>query len=140
MGATNGNTVKVEYKGTFDDATIFDSSEAKEPLEFELGAGQVIRGFENAILGMEEGEEKQIRLSPSEAYGEYNPQLIKQIPRHKLPKEELKPGMMLAVGLPNGVQVPARIVEAGAEFVKIDFNHPLAGKTLNFRIKLISIS
>ncbi len=141
MPIKEGDTVKVEYEGTLDDGTVFDSSERHgRPLEFEVGAGRIIKGFENAVIEMEKGEEKEIKLQPSEAYGEYDSQLIKKLPRGEHPKEELKPGMMIAVNLPNGAQIPARIIEVTDEEVTIDLNHPLAGKVLNFKIKVVEIS
>ena len=136
-----GDTVKVEYTGTLEDGTVFDSSEShKEPLEFQVSAGQVLPGFENAMIGMKNGESKEIKLAVSEAYGEYNPQFIRKIPRSQLPKDqEPKVGMVLMVGLPNGMQVPVKIVSVDAESVSIDLNHPLAGKALNFKIKIVGI-
>ena len=140
MPIKNGDKVKIEYAGTLDDGTVFDSSEVHEPLEFEVGAKQVIKGFEDAVIGMEKGEEKFIRLEASEAYGNPSNQLIKKVPRDKFPKEELKPGMMLGVSLANGAEVPAKITEVTDTEVTIDLNHPLAGKALNFKIKAIEVS
>lgn len=136
----NGAKVKIEYTGTFEDGTVFDSSEKQgHPLEFEIGAKQVIKGFEDAIKVMEVGQEKDITLQPNEAYGDVNPEMVKDIPRDKLPKEELKPGMMLGLQLTNGQHIPAVITEIGDDTVKVDLNHPLAGKVLNFKIKLIEV-
>ncbi|MFH0867852.1 MAG: peptidylprolyl isomerase [Candidatus Woesearchaeota archaeon] len=141
MPIKNGDKVKIEYTGTLDDGTVFDSSEKHgTPLEFEAGAKQVIKGFEDAIIGMEKGEEKEIKLAPEEAYGNPSDQLIKKVPRDKLPKEELEPGMMLGVSLANGAQVPAKITEVTDTEVIIDLNHPLAGKALNFKIKVADIN
>lgn len=140
MPIKKGDKVKVEYEGTLDDGTVFDSSEKHgEPLEFEVGAGQVIEDFENALMGMEKGEVKEIKLQPSEAYGEPDPKLIKEIPRDQLPKE-VETGMMLVMSMPNGTQMPLRVVEVTDETVTIDLNHPLAGKALNFKIKVADIS
>lgn len=141
MAVKKGDKVKVEYTGSLDDGTVFDSSEKHgKPLEFEVGAGQVIKGFEDAIIGMEKGQEKDIKLKASEAYGEYNDQLKKKIPRAQLPKEpEPKEGMMLALGTPDGKQFPAKIVEVSDSEVTLDLNHPLAGKTLSFKLKLVEI-
>ncbi len=135
-----GDTVKVEYTGTFDNGTVFDTSEGKEPLEFVAGTGQMIPGFDNAVIGMKTGQEKEIKLQPSEAYGDYDPQLVQEIPREQVPiKEELKQGMVLVVTLPNGRQVPARVKEVTSETITIDSNHPLAGKVLNFKLKVADI-
>lgn len=142
MPVGNGDKVKLEYNGTLDDGTVFDSSETHgEPLEFEVGAQQVIAGFEEAVMGMEEGEDKTFKLEASEAYGEHNPQLVKTVPRDKMPlDEEPEAGMMLLTELPNGAKVPAVITEVAEEVVTIDLNHPLAGKALTFEIKVVGIS
>jgi len=140
--AKKGNTVKIEYKGSLEDGTVFDSTEKHgKPLEFEIGSKKVIKGFEEAVIGMEKDEKKKITLKPEEAYGSPNPDLIKDVPREKLPKEqEPKEGMILGMMLPNGQQIPARITKVEEDKITIDLNHPLAGKTLNFDIKLVDIS
>jgi FKBP-type peptidyl-prolyl cis-trans isomerase 2 len=137
-----GDKVKVHYTGTFDDGTVFDSSEKHgQPLEFEVGSGQVIKGFDEAIMGMKKGEEKKIVIPAKEAYGEVRQDLLKKVPRQQLPQDqEPKVGMILAVGLPNGMQFPARIVAVTKDDVTIDLNHPLAGKTLHFKLKLAEVA
>ena len=142
MPVKKGDKVKVEYTGTLEDGTVFDSSEKHgEPLAFEVGAGQMIKGFDDAVVGMEVGDEKEITLKPADAYGDPNPQLIQKVPKDKLPKDaDMKEGMQLAMALPNGQQIPATITEIGDTEVTIDINHPLAGKTLNFKVKLIDVS
>lgn len=142
MKVEKGNKIKIEYTGTLDDGTVFDSSEKHgKPLEFEVGSGMVIPGFEKAVIGMEKGEEKEVKIESADAYGEPNPELVKKVPREQLPKDkEIKAGMMLAVGLPTGQQIPAKITEADDKEVTIDLNHPLAGKTLNFKIKVVDIT
>ena len=142
MVVKKGSKVKIEYTGTLDDGTVFDSSEKHgKPLEFEIGAGMVIPGFEKAIMKMKKGEENKITLKPAEAYGDPNPQLVKKIPKDQLPKDkELKPGMLLGIGLPTGQQIPARITAVDDKEVTLDLNHPLAGKTLHFKIKLVDFS
>jgi FKBP-type peptidyl-prolyl cis-trans isomerase 2 len=141
MPVEEGNKVKLEYKGTLDDGSIFDSSEAHgEPLEFEVGSGQVIPGFEDAVKGMEEGEEKTFKLEACDAYGNHNPQLVKPVPRDQMPLDEKpEPGMMLITELPNGAKIPAVITEVTDETVTIDLNHPLAGKALTFEIKVVGV-
>ncbi|NOQ37691.1 peptidylprolyl isomerase [archaeon] len=142
MPVKKGDKVKVEYTGTLEDGTVFDSSEKHgEPLEFEVGAGQMIKGFDDAVVGMEKGDEKKITLKPADAYGDPNPQLIQKVPKDKLPKgADMKAGMQLAMALPNGQQIPATITEIGDTEVTIDINHPLAGKTLNFKVKVVDVS
>ena len=137
MTVKKGDKVKVHYTGTLDDGTEFDSSEKHgKPLEFEVGSGQVIKGFDDALMGMEKGEEKKVKLPPEQAYGDHNPDLVKKIPRDQIPKEA-KEGMMLGVTLPNSMQIPAKIVKMDDKEVTLDMNHPLAGKTLNFKLKLV---
>ncbi len=143
MSIKKGDNVKVEYTGTLDDGTVFDSSkhgEHSHPLEFEVGAGQLIKGFDGAVIGMEKGEEKDIKLKPEEAYGQPNPQLTQKVPMDKLPPgQEPKAGMILGLATPDGKQVPARITEVNEKEIIIDLNHPLAGKNLNFKIKVVEI-
>ena len=141
MKAVKGKKVKVEYTGTLENGEEFDSSKNHgKPLEFEIGAGQMIPGFDKAVEGMEVNEEKEITLQPEEAYGEPNNDLHKKVPREQLPKEqEPQVGMVLGVNLPNGQQVPARIIDVDEKEVTIDLNHPLAGKVLKFKIKLVGV-
>ena len=136
----NGKTVTVHYTGTLDDGSVFDSSEGKDPLKFVVGEGKVIKGFDDAVKEMNVGEEKDIHIPCKEAYGEQKADLIKKVPSEQLPKEQ-KPevGMVLGVGLPNGQQIPARIVEVADSEVTIDLNHPLAGKDLNFKLKVEAV-
>ncbi|MCD6229648.1 MAG: peptidylprolyl isomerase [Candidatus Diapherotrites archaeon] len=142
MVAGKGNRVKVEYEGTLEDGSVFDSSKAHGSLlEFELGAKQMIPGFENAVIGMKKNEEKKVTLKPSEAYGEADPLMTKEVPKTQLPPDlDVKVGMTLAASLPEGGQLPATVVEVNEDAIIIDLNHPLAGKTLTFKIKVVEIS
>jgi FKBP-type peptidyl-prolyl cis-trans isomerase 2 len=137
-----GDKIKVEYTGKLDDGTVFDSSEKHgEPLEFEVGSGQVIPGFDDAVTGMKKGEEKEFRLEPDEAYGPKDPNLVKALPKSQLPKDqEVKAGMMFIINLPNGMQIPATVVEVTEQEVTLDLNHPMAGEALNFKIKVVEIT
>ncbi|WP_407356138.1 peptidylprolyl isomerase [Methanolobus sp. WCC5] len=139
MPIKDGDTIKIDYTGTLDDGTVFDSSaNHDQPLEFTVGAGQVIPGFEEAVRGMEAGEEKTFRIEPAEAYGEHNPALAQSVPRSVIQCDmELTEGMMLMVGTTDGQQMPARISEISDENVTLDMNHPLAGKALTFNIKVV---
>ena len=137
--AKTGDVVRVEYEGRFTDGTLFDSSEkAGRPLEFQIGSGMVIKGFEKALKGMKPGEERSITLKPKEAYGMPNPGLIREVPR-PAGGENLKEGAVMLIGLPNGQRIPAKVVKLGKEKLTIDINHPLAGKTLKFKLKLLEI-
>ncbi|MFX1254869.1 MAG: peptidylprolyl isomerase [Promethearchaeota archaeon] len=140
MPIKKGDRVKIEWTGTLEDGTIFNTSENYgEPLEFDVGAGQVITGLENAVIGMEKGEEKEIILQPSEAYGEHNPDLVVQVPRDRFSKgQEIIPGERYVVKFPAGYR-SVMVVEVTEETVILDLNHSLAGKILKFRLKVVDI-
>ncbi len=146
MPVKNTNMVKVEYEGKFDDGTIFDSSAQHDgkPLQFQVGAHQVIEGFEKAVLGKELGEEIKIRLEPSEAYGDYDPKKIQKVPKDQFPPEQTPEiGMMLQMQNQHGDHVHtiiAVIKEVGEKEITLDLNHPMAGKVLNFKMKIVDIS
>jgi peptidylprolyl isomerase len=136
-----GDNVKIAYTGKLEDGNVFDSSEDKAPLSFEVGAGQVIPGFDKNVEGMKKDEEKTFTLSVEEAYGPVKEELVQEFPKDKLPdKPEPKEGMMLIMQAPTGQQVPAKIVEVNDKTVKIDINHPLAGKALTFEIKVVGVN
>ncbi len=139
MAIKDGDTIKIDYTGTLDDGTVFDSSEDHgEPLEFTVGAQQVIRGFEDAVRGMEVGEEKTFRIDASEAYGEHDPNLTQSFPRSSLQCEtEIEIGMIVMLGTADGEEMPAMITEITDDTITIDVNHPLAGQALTFSIKVI---
>jgi len=139
MVVEKGNKIKVEYTGSFEDGEVFDASEKHgKPLEFEAGAGMVVPGFDAAVIGMDVGEEKTFTLKPEESYGMPNEQAIQKVPKDKFPAEA-KEGMMIGVPLPNGQQMPAKIMKIDDKEVTIDMNHPMAGKILVFKIKIVSI-
>lgn len=135
-----GNVVKVHYTGTLDDQTVFDSSKEREPLEFTVGAGQMIQGFDNAVEGMKIGEVKTVKIPSNEAYGPVNEQAIFNINKSQLP-DGLIPeiGMQLESQQPDGRRHLLSIVEVMEEEIKLDGNHPLAGKDLTFEIEMMSI-
>ena len=137
-----GDIIKVEYTGRLQDGTVFDSSEKhKEPLEFTVGKGKIIEGFENAVVGMEIGQEKEIIIAPEKGYGLHNPNLVRDIPRKIFPEDrEIKPGMVFIMALQNGKKIPVRITGVEEEKVTVDLNSPLAGKTLLFTIKIVNIA
>jgi FKBP-type peptidyl-prolyl cis-trans isomerase 2 len=131
---SNGDTVSVHYTGTLDDGTEFDSSREREPLTFEMGAGQLIPGFEKAVTSLNVGESTKVRLEPEEAYGEPMPDLMLQVPAEHAP-EGLSLGDRVMLG--NGAQ--AVVVGMDPETVTVDANHPLAGQALTFDIQLVSV-
>ena len=144
MVIKKGDKISVEYEGKFEDGTVFDSSshgDHTHPLEFEVGTGQVIKGFENAVTGMKKGEEKEFSIESKDAYGDHKPELKRDIPRSTLPKDqEPKEGMMLMVKDPSGHQVPVKILAVDDKNITIDLNHPLAGKKLIFKIKIADVT
>ena len=141
MKVTKGNIVKIDYTGKLEDGTVFDSSKSHDkPLEFEVGSGHIIEGFDKAMIGMMKEDEKEITLKPAEAYGEINPDLLKKIPKEQFPKDaEITVGMMLEMNSPDGMKIPVIVSEIGDKEITIDLNHPMAGKTLIFNIKLLSV-
>lgn len=142
-----GDKVKVDYEGRFEDGEIFDTSshgDHSHPLEFEVGSGQVIRGFDQTVIGMKINDEKEVKILPEDAYGEPKDEMIKKFPRNILPpmpnNQEPSAGMTLILSTPSGSKFPAKITEIDYDNVTIDLNHPLAGKTLIFKIKLVEIN
>ena len=139
--AQNGNTVKVHYTGKFTDGNIFDTSQGREPLEFALGQGMMIKGFEKTVLGMEIGQKKTTSIPPVEAYGEVNEELLFSVDRGEIPAEiELNIGMQLNAQTDNGQAIPVVVKEISEAKVLLDANHPLAGKELVFEIELLEIN
>ena len=136
-----GNTVTAHYVGSLDDGSTFDSSRDRgEPLTTQVGAGQLIAGFESALVGMTVGETKTVTLGPSEAYGEYNENAIQEVPKAAFPENlPLAPGSPIYGQNPDGHTFPATVKEVREETVLVDMNHPMAGKNLNFEIELVSI-
>ena len=136
----NGNTVTVNYTGKLEDGSIFDSSlnEGREPLTAVLGEGSLIKGFEDGLINMSEGESKTVEIEPSEAYGEYQEDMINSIPKTQVP-EGVSVGDMLQGFGPMG-PINVKVVEVNEETVKLDANHPLAGKKLIFDLEVVSIA
>lgn len=139
--AKQGDTVKVHYRGVLQDGTVFDTSEDRDPLEFTIGEGQVIPGFEEAVVGMEPGESKVVTLEPDDAYGPRRSDLLVEVERNRLPAEmEVEVGSQLQVRQEGGTPRIATIARVGEDSVTLDVNHPLAGKDLTFDIELVEIS
>jgi len=143
MNAKSGNTVTVHYTGTLDDGTEFDSSRGKDPLTFTLGSGQLIPGFDSAVVGMSVGDVKDVRVAPTEAYGEVKEDFTQVVAQNGFPPNfDFIVGGQVVGQSPQGMPVVATIVslDEQASTVTVDLNHPMAGKTLNFDIELINIS
>jgi len=138
--AKNGDTVQVDYTGTLENGTVFDTSEGREPLEFTLGQHQMIPGFEQAVLGMKVGESKTVTIPAEDAYGPYRDDMVQVIDREELtniPNPEV--GQQLQGSQPGGGTITGTITNVTDTTITVDFNHPLAGKNLTFEIKLVSI-
>lgn len=138
--AQSGDQVTVAYTGKLDDGTVFDTSEDREPISFVIGEEQVIPGFEDAVVGMEEGESKTATISPEDGYGNPTDERVFSVGRDELP-DELDPevGDRLEVRSQEGQTFPAVVAEADEVTVTLDANHPLAGEELTFEIELLSI-
>ncbi|MEL6615267.1 MAG: peptidylprolyl isomerase [Bacteroidota bacterium] len=141
MPATSGDTVRVHYTGTLDDGTQFDSSAGRDPLEFTLGAGQVVPGFDKAVDGMEVGETKTVTIPAKEAYGEVDPNQQVTVGRDQMPPgADISIGDRLQMGMGNGQVLIVTVVEVNDESVVLDANHALAGQDLTFEITLDSVA
>lgn len=137
----NGLFVSVTFKGTLGDGEIFDSSEGQPPMEVQMGAGQVIEGFESALMGMSLNEKKTFTLEPDDAYGHRNDELMHTFSRNEIPPEmDPEEGQTILLTTPDGQELPAQIIEANDERVVVDMNHPLAGESLTFEIEIVGIS
>lgn len=135
-----GDTVKVHYNGKLDTGVLFDSSQGSEPLQFRIGSGSLIQGFDEAVVGMSPGESKTVQISPEKGYGRYREDRIFKVGRKDLPEDVVPAeGMTLEIQASNGVMVPVQITEIKGETITLDANHPLAEQTLTFEITLIEI-
>ncbi|NJO00720.1 MAG: peptidylprolyl isomerase [Bacteroidia bacterium] len=139
--AKEGDTVKVHYTGKYTDGQIFDSSLNREPLQFDLGKGQMIQGFEQAVLGMGVGEDKTINISPESAYGQHREDMVFPVDRSEIPEHiDLQVGMQLNAQTQQGESIQVLVKEIQEDHVLLDANHPLAGENLIFEIKLLEIT
>lgn len=135
-----GQRVRVHYTGTLDDGTVFDSSLERDPLEFRAGAGMMIPGFDRAVLEMELGEKKTVKIPAAQAYGEHNEDKVIRITRKNLQgTNDIPVGMQVMISGPDNTPLPGTIIDVDDEFVTVDFNHRLAGKDLTFEIELVEI-
>ena len=139
--AQNGDKVRVHYIGKLEDGTVFDSSQGSEPLEFTIGQGQLIPGFEQGVVGMEPGEAKTVNVPADQAYGPHRPEGIFELDRSEIPAGiPLEVGLRLQANQQNGQTVELTVVDLSENKVTLDGNHPLAGKDLTFDIQLVEIS
>lgn len=139
MAIKQGDTVFVHYTGTLEDGTEFDSSDGREPLEFVMGGGMILPGFEKAVQGKEVGDKVSVSIAPEDAYGEHNDEMVIIVPRSEVPDHiDPEEGMMLQLTLEEG-ELDVVISRVTDEDVELDGNHPLAGKRLNFAIEVVEV-
>lgn len=140
MSSSYGKTAVVRYRGTFDDGTVFDSTEGIEPLEFEIGSGRVIHGFDEAVASMSVGERVRVSIPASEAYGPYDESKVDHAPMYAIPgAKDIKIGKLFYFVTEEGLRLPARVTAIEEGVATVDFNNPLAGRDLNFEIELIDL-
>ena len=138
--AENGHNVKVHYKGTLNDGTVFDTSHDRGTIDFQIGGGQMLPGFDSAVVGMKVGETKEISLASDDAYGPVIPQAIADVPKERFPTDfNFAMGEMIQGSTPDGRPMVGKIETVNNDSVTVNFNHPLAGQDLNFEIKLVEI-
>ena len=135
----NGSVVSFEYTLSDPNGAVIESNKGKEPMTYTHGQNQIIPGLEKELAGMSEGGEKNIQVKPEEAYGPVNPQAFQEIPRDKLPQEAQQVGATLTAKSPQGQPFPVRVHEIKDDTVVLDLNHPLAGKTLTFDVKIVNV-
>ena len=141
MKAKENDNVKVHYTGKLTTGEVFDSSKGREPLAFTVGTGQMIKGFDDAVAGMELNEQKSVTIPSNEAYGEHRPELIQEVAKADLPPEmDAQVGLKLLATNEQGHQTPVTVTHVGDETITIDANHELAGKDLVFEIELVAIN
>jgi peptidylprolyl isomerase len=137
----NGKFVRVNYKGTLENGDIFDTTEGDLPLELQMGSGQVIKGFEDALMGMSLNDKKAFTIDPEDAYGQRIEGYVQTIPRKEVPPDmALEKGDFIGIQTPDGQQIPALITHLDDDKMVLDLNHPLAGKTLTFEVEVVGIS
>jgi peptidylprolyl isomerase len=138
--AEQGKTVAVHYTGKLDSGEVFDSSRDRDPLEFRVGEGQVIPGFDRAVEGLAVGETREVRIDPADAYGDRQPDLVVDVPAEQFPPDaEPQVGQQVQVQVAPGQNRVARIADVGDATVQLDLNHPLAGEALTFEVELVEV-
>ncbi len=139
MAIENGSNVSVHYTGKLEDGSVFDSSEGRDPLQFRVGTGQLIAGFEAAVMGKDVGDKVTAEIEPADGYGERREEMVQDVPREALQGAEVELGQMLAFQGPEGQQFQGTVMGLTDEVVKMDFNHFLAGKALTFDIEIVAV-
>jgi FKBP-type peptidyl-prolyl cis-trans isomerase SlyD len=139
MTVSDGKTISMEYTLTLENKEVLDTNVGGEPLSFTQGSHEIIPGLETALSGMKAGESKQVTVAPEQGYGEVNPQAIQEVPIDQIPPDARKVGVQLQGKDGQGRMVTPKVTEVKEQVVVLDFNHPLAGKTLYFDVKILDI-
>lgn len=139
MARNDGEKVRVHYKGTLEDGSVFDSSEGNEPLEFEIGSGEIIPGFDAAVRGLDPGESTTVTIAACDAYGDRESDAVQTVPLSAFGEDKPEAGWMVEMQAPDGRTLAATIESVGEDGCVLDFNHPLAGKDLTFEIELVEV-
>ncbi len=139
MGAKEGDNVKLHYTAKFDNGITFDTSEGQDPVEFKVGANQIIEGVEEAVIGLDAGDKKVVSIEPEKGYGQHEDDLIREAPKDILGDQDVQNGEVIQLQTAEGEVIPAQVVDTNDESVTFDLNHPLAGKILNFEIEVINV-
>jgi len=138
--AGTGDTVRVHYTGTHDDGTVFDTSSGREPLEFTIGSGQVIPGFDSAVDGMSPGDSETVKIPAEQAYGPHREEMMLEVDRAQVPAElDPQVGERLEIKQQDGQSIPVTVTAITETLVTLDGNHPLAGQALTFEIELVEV-
>lgn len=139
MAPKDGDTVRVHYTGTLEDGSTFDSSKDRDPLEFTVGSGEVIAGFDAAVRDLEQGDSATVTIPACDAYGDHMPEAVQTVPLDAFGGEMPQVGWAVQMQAPDGQMLAAVVAEVDDENCVLDFNHPLAGKDLTFEIELVGI-
>lgn len=141
QAAKAGDTLRIHYTGRLEDGTVFDNSEGRDPLEFKSGAGEIIPGLEQGIIGMAVGETREVTIAPEDAYGPHDSDKVQSVPLEAIPDDiPTEPGTPLKLQTQDGQAIPVVVTDKTDSHVELDANHPLAGKTLTFDVTLVEIA
>lgn len=139
MSIKPGDIIELHYTAKFDNGVTFDTSVGQEPVEFEVGSGQVIQGVDDGVVGLETGEKREITINPDKGYGAHQDDLIRQAPREVLSGQQVQKGEIIQLQTADGEVIPAQVMDVDDETVTFDLNHPLAGKILKFDIEIVNV-
>lgn len=139
MSVKKGDKVAIQYTGRLEDGTVFDSNVGEKPLEFTVGSGEVIEGFDRAVQGLAPGEPKQFKLPPEEAYGQRDEELVIPVRTEIFGEQQPEPGMDVALKGQDGTVFNGRVQKVEGEQVLVDLNHPLAGEALEFEVEIVDV-